>query len=129
MSQGNGSVLVVEDDAEINALVGAYAELCGLSYRSALDGTSGISEARSHPPSAVILDIMLPDIDGFEVCRRMRADPDLSRVPIIFLSALSGEKDIAHGRECGANAYLTKPFDPDKLIATLKEHAKNQSPR
>ena len=128
MSQGHGSVLVVEDDREINSLVGAYAEICGFEYRPALDGMSALREARRETPTAIILDLMLPDVDGFEVCRRMRNELHLDRVPIIILSALNGAKDKARGKECGADEYLTKPFDPDQLIKTLLEHAKQQQP-
>jgi DNA-binding response OmpR family regulator len=117
------SVLVVEDDPEINALVGAYTEMCGFEYRPALDGTSALREARERRPDMVILDLMLPDVDGFEVCRRLRKEKSTSEVPIIILSALSDEKDKKKGRECGANEYLTKPFDPDHLMNTLSEHA------
>jgi len=76
----------------------------------------------------VILDLMLPDVDGFEVCRRMRQELHLTAVPIIILSALSGEKDKARGKACGADEYLTKPFNPDELIKTLREYAKQQQP-
>ena len=122
------SVLVVEDDPEINALVGAYAQMCGFEYRAALDGNTAIREAAMRTPDAVILDLMLPDVDGFEVCRRLRKERATSEVPIIILSALSDEKDKRRGRECGANEYLTKPFDPDQLMNTLSAHAgKNES--
>lgn len=119
MAGEHGSVLVVEDDREINALVGAYAQICGFEYRSALDGNSALHEAQRDPPNAVILDLMLPDIDGFEICRRLRQDLGLTTVPIIILSALSGETEKQRGKECGADEYLTKPFDPDQLIKTL----------
>jgi len=120
------SLLVVEDDREINQLVGAYAQLCGFEYRPALDGKTALREAHRERPSMVILDLMLPDVDGFEVCRRLRSDELLAGVPIIILSALSSEKDKQLGRECGANEYLTKPFNPDQLIAKLMEYAKMQ---
>jgi len=128
MTSAHGSVLVVEDDREINSLVGAYAQICGFEYRPALDGTTALREARREAPSAVILDLMLPDVDGFEVCRRLRNDLHLTDVPIIILSALSSEKDKARGRECGADEYLNKPFNPDELIKTLMDHAKQQQP-
>jgi DNA-binding response OmpR family regulator len=128
MNNGNPSVLVVEDDREINQLVGAYAQLLGFEYRSALDGRTALNEAHRQPPSAVILDLMLPDVDGFEVCRRFRKDELMRRVPIIILSALSSDKDKQMGRECGANAYLTKPFNPDQLIEKLNEYVKTQRP-
>ena len=119
MDGAHHSVLVVEDDREINSLVGAYAQICGFEYRAALDGATALSEAQKETPDAIILDLMLPDIDGFEVCRRLRQDLHLTDTPIIILSALSGEKDKQRGKECGADEYLTKPFDPDQLIKTL----------
>jgi DNA-binding response OmpR family regulator len=128
MSHEHGSVLVVEDDREINQLVGAYAEICGFDYRPALDGQTALNESRRDPPDAVILDLMLPDVDGFEVCLQMRKDPAMHDVPIIILSALSGEKEKQRGRECGADEYLTKPFDPDQLIKTLQAHTNHHQP-
>src|SRR5688572_32696577 len=87
------AVLVVEDDPEINSMVGAYVQISGFEYRSALDGRTALKDAREHPPSAVVLDLMLPDIDGFEVCKRLRAETGTKTVPIIILSALSGEAE------------------------------------
>jgi DNA-binding response OmpR family regulator len=120
------SVLVVEDDREINALVGAYAQLCGFEYRAALDGTTALNEASQRPPAAVVLDLMLPDLDGFEVCRRLRRDQRTHHTPIIILTALSDAKDRQLGRDCGADEYLTKPFDPDLLMKTLSEHVRRE---
>jgi DNA-binding response OmpR family regulator len=122
-SNGHSSILVVEDDHDINALVGAYVEMAGFEYRSALDGTTALREARTRPPAAVILDLMLPDIDGFEVCRQLKADQETRKVPVIMLTALSGETDRAKGRACGAIEYLVKPFDPDRLMEALSQHA------
>jgi len=122
---GRKAVLVVEDDPEINSMVGAYVEMSGFEYRSALDGTTALKDAREHPPSAVVLDLMLPDIDGFEVCKRLRQEKRTRRVPIIILSALSGEAEKRRGRECGANEYLTKPFSPDELMRSMAKHAGN----
>lgn len=124
MSDGNGSVLVVEDDPEINGLVGAYAELCGFEYRRALDGATALGEAFRRPPTAMILDLMLPDVDGYEICRRLRHEPTTHAIPIIILSALSDERDRQRGRECGADDYLTKPFDPEHLMSVLTLRAR-----
>ena len=103
-------------------LVGAYAALSGFGYRAALDGATAIKQAHERVPDAIILDLMLPDIDGFEVCRRLRNEEDTRTVPIIILSALAGENDKQLGRECGANDYLTKPFDPDHLMRTMMRY-------
>jgi DNA-binding response OmpR family regulator len=117
------AVLVVEDDPEINSMVGAYVEISGFEYRSALDGITALKDAHEHPPSAVVLDLMLPDMDGFEVCKRLRKAQETARVPIIILSALSGEAEKQRGRACGADEYLTKPFDPEVLMKTMAKHA------
>jgi two-component system OmpR family response regulator len=116
-------VLVVEDDPEINELVGAYAQIAGFEYRRALTGSAALDEVHRRAPRIIILDVMLPDVDGFEVCRRLKADGEASgRVPIIFLTAMDNEAARKKGMECGATEYLTKPFDPDRLIATLEKH-------
>ena len=122
MSQAD--VLVVEDDAEINHLVGAYVEITGCRYRSAMDGQSALRECRSHPPDMLILDVMLPDVDGFEICRRVRAEQNGKRVAVIMLTALADEASRKKGVACGADEYLTKPFNPDALIATLEKYQK-----
>ncbi len=116
-------VLVVEDDREINELVGAYVQIAGFEYRSALDGASALAEARQRQPSLIVLDLMLPDTDGFEVCRKLKQEKHTSGIPIVMLTALSDEEHHRKGRECGAADYLTKPFDPDVLMAAIKDNA------
>ncbi|HEY2589337.1 MAG TPA: response regulator [Tepidisphaeraceae bacterium] len=118
-------VLVVEDDRELNELVGAYLALAGFAYRSAPDGATALAQVGQRAPAAVVLDLMLPDISGFEVCTRLRADGPACRVPVIILTALDSADSREHGRQCGATEYLTKPFDPDLLIQTLARHAKS----
>jgi DNA-binding response OmpR family regulator len=120
---GDRSILVVEDDREINELVGAYAQIAGFEYRPALDGTSALREAHARRPAAVVLDLMLPDIDGFEVCKQLKNETDTRLVPVIMLTALTDDASKQRGRECGASEYLTKPFDPDRLMAALEKHA------
>ncbi len=116
-------VLVVEDDAEINRLVGAYVEMCGHHYRSALDGTTALAAFRQHSPDVLILDVMLPDVDGFEICRQVRAEEDGHHPIVIMLTALADDASRQKGRLCGAEEYLVKPFDPERLIATLGKYA------
>jgi DNA-binding response OmpR family regulator len=122
-------VLVVEDDREINELVGAYAQIAGFRYRSALNGNDALAQVRARPPSLIVLDLMLPDVDGFEVCRRVRAEAEALGRPIpviVILSALDGEKSRQQGRACGAVEYVTKPFDPDRLMDVISRHAAPQ---
>src|ERR1700742_4180980 len=102
MSDMNGnSILVVEDDPDVNSLVGAYAQLCGFEYRSALTGSRGLEAAHERKPALVILDLMLPDVDGFEVCKQLKSAADTAGVPVIMLTALAGEEHRERGRECG----------------------------
>src|SRR5207248_6180985 len=89
---GHPSVLVVEDDREINELVGAYVQIAGFEYRSALDGASALAEARQRRPSLIVLDLMLPDTDGFEVCRKLKSENATAHIPIVMLTALSDEE-------------------------------------
>ncbi|HUB27603.1 MAG TPA: response regulator [Tepidisphaeraceae bacterium] len=117
----NRDVLVVEDDADLNTIVGAYAQLAGLGYRSALDGGSALRQAAQKRPALILLDLMLPDIDGFEVCRRLKEDARTADVPVVMLTALKEEE--SRGRACGAVEYMSKPFDPDLLIAAIRRHA------
>src|SRR5688500_476007 len=103
-------VLVVEDDPEINQLIGAYAQLAGFGYRAAHSGGAALEEVRRRRPSVIVLDVMLPDLDGFEVCSRVRRDDAKHEIPVIILTALDGERPRQQGRLCGADEFLTKPF-------------------
>ncbi len=110
-------VLIVDDDTRLSAMLGEYLEGAGFAIRRAGDGTSGVAEIRRRPPQLVVLDIMLPDFDGFEACRRIRA---ISDVPILMLTAKGDETDRVVGLELGADDYLAKPFSPRELLARLK---------
>lgn len=117
------NVLVVEDDPEINELVGAYVELAGFTYRPALDGAAAMRCVHEHLPSLVVLDLMLPDTDGLEICRWIKSDPATSGVPVLMLTALDRQEQRQRGKECGAAEYMTKPFNPDDLMAAIKRTA------
>ena len=119
----NRSVLVVEDDPEINDLIGAYVQIAGFDYTPAADGASALREAQKTHPSLIVLDLMLPDTDGFEVCRRLKSDPETHHIPVLMLTALEGEDERRKGRECGICDYMTKPFDPDRLMDAIKGFA------
>jgi two-component system phosphate regulon response regulator PhoB len=122
-ANGHRDVLVVEDDADMNQIVGAYVQMTGLGYRPAIDGQSALREARAKTPAVILLDLMLPDIDGFEVCRQLKNDPTTAAVPVVFLTALDQEESRRKGLACGAVEYLTKPFDPDRLMHAIRRHA------
>ena len=112
-----GDLLIVDDDTRLSAMLASYLAEAGFSVRQAATGTSGLAAFRRSPPDAVILDLMLPDMDGFEICRRMRA---ASQVPILMLTARGEETDRIVGLELGADDYLPKPFNPRELLARLK---------
>ncbi|MDF1499419.1 MAG: response regulator transcription factor [Anaerolineales bacterium] len=110
-------VLVVDDEPNIVELATLYLEREGFRVESAGDGLSALDSIERHSPAVIVLDIMLPEMDGFEVCRRVRADSD---VPILMLTARDDDVDKIVGLELGADDYLTKPFNPRELVARVK---------
>jgi DNA-binding response OmpR family regulator len=110
-------VLVVDDDERLNALLTKYLSQFGLSVRAVSHPDAGLSALKSDPPDIVVLDVMLPDMDGFAVCRRIR---EHSRVPIIMLTARGEVTDRILGLEMGADDYLPKPFEPRELVARIQ---------
>lgn len=123
MSENSRAVLVVEDDPEINELVGAYVQIAGFEYLRALNGTQAVEKAKQNHLALIVLDIMLPDIDGFEVARRLKNENDTRSIPIVMLTALDREDYRQRGKSAGAVEYLTKPFDPERLLEAIKENA------
>ena len=125
-------VLVVDDDLTIAEVVGDYLRDAGLETRHAADGQSALSLAREWPPDLVVLDLMLPGIDGLEVCRRLRAGQRQQPLPVIMLTALGEEADRVAGLETGADDYVTKPFSPRELAlrvqAVLRRAAAEAAP-
>ena len=115
--------LVIDDDPDMNAIVGAYVEIAGVGYRSAADGRAGLAEVARERPAVVLLDVMLPDLDGFEVLRQLRADPATRDLPVVLVTALRDAASVQRGRDAGATDYLSKPFDPDQLMSLVKRHA------
>jgi DNA-binding response OmpR family regulator len=116
----NARVLVVDDDLTIGEVVGDYLRDAGLEARHAADGQSALSLARAWPPDLVVLDLMLPGIDGLEVCRRLRATHRQQPLPVIMLTALGEEADRVLGLEAGADDYVTKPFSPRELTLRVQ---------
>ncbi len=113
-------ILVVEDEADIRELVRHVLEKDGFPVRVAADGETALREVRAAPPGLVLLDLMLPGLDGLEVCRRLRAQPDTAELPIIMLTARGEESDVVAGLNLGADDYVTKPFSPRVLLARLQ---------
>ncbi|HEY4347778.1 MAG TPA: response regulator transcription factor [Gaiellaceae bacterium] len=124
MSANNSTILVVEDESSIASFVSLYLKNAGYQVRTAATGADGISEAAAHSPALIVLDLMLPDIDGIEVCKRLRQHSD---VPILMLTARDEDVDKIIGLEVGADDYLTKPFNPRELVARIKSILRRSS--
>jgi DNA-binding response OmpR family regulator len=120
----NERILLVEDDASLSALVCDYLALSGFSHRTASDGKEGLELALGLEYDMLILDVMLPGMDGFEICRRLREKSDL---PVLFLSARREDIDKIRGLGLGADDYMTKPFSPSELVARVKAHLSRYS--
>ena len=114
-------LLMIEDDARLAQMVGEYLTQSGFAFNHAGDGASGLEQLQQHAPDLVILDLMLPDTDGLEVCRRIRALPaPLSKVSVLMLTAKGDPMDRIIGLEIGADDYLPKPFEPRELLARIR---------
>ena len=120
-----GTALVVEDEESIAALVRSYLERDGFTVVRTGRGEDALAEVQRRPVRVVVLDIGLPDMDGFEVCRRIRSG---SRVPILMLTARDEEPDRVSGLELGADDYLTKPFSPRELMARVRAVLRRAEP-
>ena len=113
-------ILIIEDEKDIINLLTHYLEKDGYQVLSVLDGVTGLQTARAEKPDLVILDLMLPHMDGLEVCKKLRTIPDTAAVPVIMLTAKSEDSDKIVGLELGADDYVTKPFSPKELTARIK---------
>jgi two-component system, OmpR family, alkaline phosphatase synthesis response regulator PhoP len=111
-------ILIVDDEPNIAQLARLYLEREGYKVESAGDGRSALAAVEKHPPALMVLDIMLPELDGLEVCRRLRASGN--SLPILMLTARDEDVDKILGLELGADDYLTKPFNPRELVARIK---------
>ncbi len=114
------TIFVLEDEADISRLIQHHLEASGFSVRAFQTPMNLIPDAERQPPALFLLDIMVPGGDGLDVCRRLRAHPALSTIPIIFLTARAGENDRVLGLEMGADDYITKPFSTRELLARVK---------
>jgi DNA-binding response OmpR family regulator len=128
-------VLVVEDDADIAVLVRRYLERAGYLTDRASSGREALDLISARQPNLVVLDLMLPEVDGLEVCRLLRGNPSTAGIPIIMLTARGDESDRIVGLEVGADDYLAKPFSPNELVARVRallrraERAASAAPR
>jgi putative two-component system response regulator len=114
------TVLIVDDtEANIDILMEILEEY---DLVVAMDGESALETVEEELPALILLDVLMPDIDGFEVCKRLKSSPETATVPIIFLSALSGDEEKQKGLDLGAVDFITKPFDPSEIQTKVKQH-------
>src|SRR5215510_12050127 len=119
---GTASILVVDDTpANIGFLLETLSK-AGYRVRVATDGESALEQAQYSPPCLVLLDVMMPGIDGFETCRRLRLIPQFAKTPVIFMTALSEAQDKVKAFAAGANDYVTKPFQHEEVLARVQTH-------
>jgi DNA-binding response OmpR family regulator len=121
-------ILVAEDDRDIAELISHYLKKSGWSPHVATAGDEALAYARRHPIDAIVLDLMLPGMDGLEVCRALRADAATAEVPIIMLTARAEEKDRIRGLDLGADDYVAKPFSPNELVARIRAVTRRARP-
>ena len=120
------SVLVVEDEASIASFVALYLKNAGYTVKAVANGTDALAQVEAEQPALIVLDLMLPDMDGIEVCRRIRQRRD---VPILMLTARDEDIDKIIGLEVGADDYMTKPFNPRELVARVKSILRRSTPQ
>ncbi|MDR2850257.1 MAG: response regulator transcription factor [Verrucomicrobiota bacterium] len=121
-------ILVVEDDPDIQALLRYHIEQHGYRADSVADGSLAADAARRMRPSLILLDLMLPGLDGLEVCRRLKSDPQTAAIPIIMVTARDEEADIVSGLELGAVDYICKPFRPREVMARIRAALRRDAP-
>jgi two-component system alkaline phosphatase synthesis response regulator PhoP len=114
-----GKVLVVDDEVYILHILDFSLNAEGYEVITAEDGEQGLAKAKSEQPDLVVLDVMMPKIDGYEACRKLKQDPKMKDVPVILLTAKGRDIDRKLGLEVGADDYITKPFSPNKLIEKI----------
>ena len=125
----NEIIAVVEDDEDIRALVAAALAKERFRVREYAEGKGLLASFRRERPDLVVLDVMLPDMDGFAICRSMRGDRELASIPVIMLTARAGESDRVLGLELGADDYVTKPFSPKELAARVRAVLRRAAPQ
>jgi len=125
----NTLILIVDDNPHNLQVLGSILEKNDFETAVALNGQQALEFVETEKPDLILLDIMMPDMDGYEVCRRLKMNHDSKRIPVIFLTALPDTKDIVHGFEAGAVDYITKPFNHAELLARIRTHVELKKAR
>jgi twitching motility two-component system response regulator PilH len=114
-------VLVVEDSPPQREMIAGLLRDSGMDVMTAVDGEEGLAAARAQMPNLVVLDIVMPRMNGYEVCRQLKQDPATQKIPIVMCSSKGEEFDRYWGIKNGADAYIAKPFQPQELVGTIKQ--------
>jgi two-component system, OmpR family, alkaline phosphatase synthesis response regulator PhoP len=121
-------ILVCDDERHIVRLIQVNLERQGYTVVTAFDGKEGLEKIRAEKPNLVVLDVMMPYMDGFEVLKTLRREPETEALPVIMLTAKAQDKDVFEGYHYGADMYLTKPFNPMELVSFVKRITDGQGP-
>ena len=113
-------ILLVDDEPSIVKMVGKRLEIEGFDVLIAMDGQDGLSKAQTERPDLIVLDLMLPKLNGYEVCTMLKQDARYQKIPVVLFTAKAQEKDEKLGMECGANAYVRKPFRAQELLEKIR---------
>src|SRR5271163_1644094 len=123
VTHGLGRVLVVDDDEVIRRLIAVNLQLEGFEVETAVDGQDCLDKVADIDPDVITLDVMMPRLDGWETAIQLRRSPDTAHIKVVLITARAQEDDKTHGARVGADAYLTKPFDPNEMIRVVRELA------
>jgi CheY-like chemotaxis protein len=115
-------ILIADDEPYILNILDFSLGAEGYAVLQAVDGESALRLAREHHPDLMILDVMMPGIDGYEACRRLKEDPETRNIPVVLLTARNSREDRRRGEESHADGYMTKPFSPQRLLDLVQEH-------
>jgi two-component system alkaline phosphatase synthesis response regulator PhoP len=122
---GQKRILLVDDEVDLVETLRFSLENEGYNVLVSHDGEDALNKARKENPDLILLDLMLPKLDGYKVCRLLKFDENYKHIPILMLTARTQEKDKLLGKETGANDYITKPFDTDELLKKIKSYLKD----
>lgn len=114
-------ILIVEDEESLLKLESILISSRGYDVTGVMDGKAALIEVKRKKPDLVLLDVMLPELDGFEVCRRIKEDSETSDIPVIILTAKKTAQDHLRGQQCGCDAYITKPFKSSRVLEAINE--------
>lgn len=114
-------VLIADDEEDVKAVLQMFLQSRGYDVITAYDGLDAIDQVNREKPDLVLLDIMMPMIDGFEVCRKIKANPDTNPIPVVMLSAAGHAESVQKGLDVGAVDYLVKPFEPEQLLKLIQK--------